>query len=62
MFWMTAGAVVVVLVALAWWSSGPKRRGILNRRSVSQQRVDIGRSGHQAQHNTQFGPPGGSAN
>jgi p-aminobenzoyl-glutamate transporter AbgT len=34
MFWWVVGAVVVVLVALAWWSSG-RSKPRLKQRSVS---------------------------
>jgi hypothetical protein len=50
MFWWVAAAVVLVLVALAWWSSGRKPGVIPAKGGTSSTGVSAaGDAGHQAQ-------------
>jgi len=55
MFWLIAGVVVVVLGALAWWSSGRQRRGV-NDDGVRRTREGDGDRG--SQYGGTGSPPG----
>jgi len=52
MFWWIVLAVVVVLGAVAWWSSGPKRKGVDDASVQRNRKIDEGRG-------SQYGGGGG---
>lgn len=43
MFWVIVLAVVVVLVGLAWWSSGRQRHGVIDGDVQRNRRINEGR-------------------
>ncbi|MGI9157281.1 MAG: hypothetical protein ACR2FG_11695 [Marmoricola sp.] len=60
MFWIITGVVVVVLVALAWWSSGHRWKvDTRGRNPEGRQAIDRARS-ESAFRNLGGGPPGGT--
>jgi hypothetical protein len=59
MFWIIAGIVIVVAVALAWWSSGRSTKRLPAGNPDGDRKSQEGKAMHQIRNSGQF--PGGPA-